>query len=195
MDIVLPIALSLAFVDIGTGLLHILLDDPNTLKIGIPLVAQKAKEFQMHHETPFILSTSSTVDLLNSVAIFSVPFWIASFYFIWNQFRCFYVTFFGMSALGILFCQYLHAISHTPLSRIPAPFLPLAAYLKQVHMQHHKAFDCNFNILIGWFNPITNCIYHRILRFQTPVLKLTVFVIYYLCGIIIPLLSIPFFLS
>lgn len=140
--------------DFYSGLLHIVLDNPEFIQY--PVLGTPCLEFQWHHHIPLDLASKDflqTCGDLNTVAsIFGVLF----FAFLNNSsivccLACFKFLF-------AYFGQFCHCMAHTPASRRPewVDFLQSWGVMvsPQEHGVHHKTYDDNFCIGSGVCNPL-----------------------------------------
>jgi hypothetical protein len=141
--------------DLISGLLHIVLDNPRSLSIG--LIRTLAQGFQDHHDDP---SEIFEMSLFNHLYVMHLPLTIFFVAVLPFHDTLFYVVFLTMSAMLHLM-QMSHRWAHLPVEEVPGAVrvLQRTRFLigRQRHDQHHKPpYAKDFCIMTGLCNPPLN---------------------------------------
>ena len=163
------LALAVVYVDVLSGFLHIVLDNPSFTKL--PLLGAGAVGFQRHHHHPAGITIHNIFNFVQEHiggmcgVLFTglVPArWSAGANT--NLLRIFLLEVIVLSC----FMMASHRWSHTQESRLS----PLVVQLQQSglllshldHSLHHVDYNCNFAIFTGWCNPFLNRITANLLH-------------------------------
>lgn len=159
--------LSYVFYDLYSGILHVVLDNPEFL--DFPVLDKPCLEFQWHHQIPNDGATKSFIgqccgDLNGTVAAVGSLFVAARYLFDFQSpiIDCLI----GWKVLMAFGGQYCHAMSHTPSTKRPALviFLQNNGFMISAveHNKHHQDHDSNFCIGSGLMNPVITFMYKNI---------------------------------
>lgn len=156
---VTPLAFVASFVwyDFFSGVLHIVLDNPDF--INLPLLGQPCLEFQWHHHIPNDLSSKSFLEVcgdLNVVILILSTIYLAPM--IGFEYRSpIALTLVGCKLIMSYFGQLCHCMSHTPVHKRPqwVIYLQDAGLMisPKEHGLHHQSYDGSFCIGSGLCNP------------------------------------------
>jgi hypothetical protein len=163
--IYLLLFINLIVEDFYSGILHIVLDEPENQNLII--IGSYAKLFQEHHIYPYIIYKKiKLLEQLLEVKLLSVVC------FIWAIIIGLYDNHIYEYTLNVLiitlysiYGQWNHRNSHIPNNN--NIFYKLCCYFKlsitqNEHNKHHKTYDNNFSITTGWSNSIINYLYSKI---------------------------------
>ena len=145
------------YYDFFSGVLHIVLDNPNFIKI--PLFDESCLEFQWHHHIPTDIISKSYFEVcgdLNAIIVISFVLLFNPFYGLSPRTK----LAFGVVSAKLLmayFGQYCHRMSHTPTHKRPGYVIFLQDNGLMIsaaqHGIHHQTYNDNFCIGSGIFNP------------------------------------------
>jgi len=171
IEIIIGVVSGLYFADLGTGLIHILLDN---YKGDNPTLKSAADGFQNHHKVGgqkiitidnFTLLKEAKFMLLPVVCILYNMTPITSK----SQMLCQIVTLYGMHFSQITH-KYAHLGDYLTEEDKQKPEHKIIAFLQDNHLIlrteehriHHTSpkYDVNFCIVNGFANPLLNCILH-----------------------------------
>jgi hypothetical protein len=153
-NIILSAVFMFFWYDFFSGLIHIVLDNPEFIKF--PLIGTPCLEFQWHHHIPLDLSSKDFLETcgdLNTVSccLGAIYFGVLDLSSIGCCMACFKMLF-------AYFGQFCHCMAHTPANRRPAWVEVLQNNGVMVspleHGVHHKTYDDNFCIGSGICNPL-----------------------------------------
>lgn len=150
-DAVICVAFSLVVTDLISGLLHVVLDNPRSLKIGP--IRGLAEGFQRHHQSP---SKIYEMPLYQHLYVMHMPLTFLFIAILPFGNAGMHVVFLSMVA-GLHLMQMAHLWAHLPPERVPSfvRVLQKARILlqKPQHDLHHTApFDKDFCIMTGICN-------------------------------------------
>jgi palmitoyl-[glycerolipid] 3-(E)-desaturase len=156
-SVLLSIVFSFFYYDIFSGALHIVLDNPNFIRM--PVLGDSCLEFQWHHHIPIDITMKSIWEVcgdLNATIIYTLIVLLSPWFFNLRN-----TTAFALMACKVLmayFGQYCHRMSHTPSTQRPFLVQKLQDWGIMIsaaeHGVHHKTYDGNFCIGSGIFNPL-----------------------------------------
>lgn len=149
------------YVDLLSGVLHIILDNENYL--SSPLLKSLVEGFLSHHNSP---SDIYTMSLFNHLYTMHLPLTLAFPFFALANNPLSYFCFLSI-AVHLHLMQMCHRWAHLPINRLSPIvktlqgmhiFLP-----KLTHAKHHgKLLDSNFCLYSGVFNPLLNFLTKKI---------------------------------
>jgi hypothetical protein len=171
IEIITSVVSGLYLADLGTGLIHLLLDN---YKGDNPILKPPADAFQNHHNVSGQkIITYDNFALLKEAKIMILPI-ICILYNLTpltskSQMLCQIITLYGMH-----FCQithkYAHLANYLTEEDKQKPEHKIIAFLQDNHLilhpkehrLHHISpkYDVNFCIVNGWANPLLNSIVH-----------------------------------
>jgi len=142
-------------VDLFSGVLHIVLDNPNFVQM--PIIGPQCTSFQTHHDSPTRLLIVPWFGYLSEHhAILAIVMATVIGNHKSRSLRVFLAYGAAMSELMMA----SHRWSHTHPLQLPwlVRILGKVGVLMPVrmHSYHHVTYDCNFCIFTGWFNPLLN---------------------------------------
>ena len=155
------VCMAIAYVDVLSGLLHIVLDNPSFTTL--PLLGPGAVGFQRHHHHPAGITVHNLLNFVQEhlagisgvLATGLLPArWSAGANT--NLLRLFLIEVILLSC----FMMASHRWSHTQKEALS----PLVVWLQESgallshldHSLHHVDYNCNFAIFTGWCNPCLN---------------------------------------
>jgi len=154
---VLLLAVNFFYYDVFSGVLHIVLDEPQHIN-HFPhniILGPAALEFQWHHHIPHDIVSKPFVEVCGDLNI--VVAGVAALYYLYGSFetpvgRCFC----GLKLLAAYYGQFCHMQAHNPAGRRPAWVQWAQDHRLMIsgedHMVHHRNYDQNFCIGSGLSN-------------------------------------------
>lgn len=155
--------LTYIYIDLYGAVLHIVLDNPNFLKL--PLLGEACLEFQFHHIIPHEITVRSYIHIaadLNGIIGLQYGWHLFLFKGLGDPaFRC-------LACCAVL-NAYLGQLAHRQAHMLPEKRDPVVDVLQRLglmvapdtHRRHHKTYDQGFPILSGWCDaPITFLFQH-----------------------------------
>jgi hypothetical protein len=140
--------------DFFSGLLHIVLDNPEFIKL--PVIGTPCLEFQWHHHIPLDLASKDFLETCGDLN--TVTCVLGTIYFGVCNLSSIGCCLAGCKVLFAYFGQYCHCMAHTPVSRRPGWVISLqdagVMVSSQEHGVHHQTYDDNFCIGSGVCNPL-----------------------------------------
>ena len=168
--------LALIWTDIASGLLHVVLDNPNLN--SWPIIGPEARNFQAHRECataflslplPHEAFVAIADDDPSAIARGEWKHFLREHHFVCVAVGSTWLLRTSDSRLGLFLVHTgwmthlmmaSHRWSHTPPHRVPAPVQGLQAagvlMSQEHHSAHHASYDINFAIFGGWVNPALN---------------------------------------
>lgn len=151
LDACCLVAFSVIVTDLISGLLHVVLDNPRSLDIGV--IRGLAEGFQRHHEKP---ANIYEMPLYQHLYVMHMPLTFLFLVVLPFQNANMYVVFLSM-VVALHVMQMAHLWAHLPPERVrrPVRLLQRAGVLlkKEQHDLHHSApFDRDFCIMTGTCN-------------------------------------------
>lgn len=142
--------------DFFSGLLHIVLDNPEF--IPFPVLGTPCLEFQWHHHIPMDLASKHFLETCGDLN--TVTCLLGVIYFAVSDLSSVGTCLAAFKVLFAYFGQYCHCMAHTPAHRRPAwvSALQRAGVMvsPQEHGRHHQTYDDNFCIGSGVCNPLVS---------------------------------------
>mmetsp|Transcript_4787 Transcript_4787/g.8506 ORF Transcript_4787/g.8506 Transcript_4787/m.8506 type:complete len:463 (+) Transcript_4787:83-1471(+) len=149
-------ALGVLYIDLMSGLLHIVLDNPSN--VDLPLLGPAAKGFQHHHRVPRWITTEPWLYYLSQHHPLHAGIMATCICSYRQRPLRIFLLHTGFLAEIMLAC---HRWAHTHPLDLPwiVSILGEARILLSVsmHSYHHATYDVNFSIFTGWSNPMLNC--------------------------------------
>ena len=154
--------------DIFSGMLHIVLDNPEFIEM--PILGQPCLEFQWHHHIPYDIATktllSSCADLNLTIILLLALYVILPMPFQYRSTTA--LSLVGTKTLMAYFGQFCHKMSHTYAHKRPQ----WVSYLQEcgimvtprMHNVHHHHHDKHFCIGSGIFNPMLDYVLENVTR-------------------------------
>lgn len=161
MTILIAAVLMFFWYDFFSGMLHIVLDNPDF--IHLPVLGPPCLEFQWHHHIPLDLTSKSFLEVcgdLNVVMLILMGLYVLIGY---NSSTPMAITLVGFKILMAYYGQLCHCMSHTPRNHRPPwviSFQDAGLMISpKEHNIHHKTYNDNFCIGSGVCNvPLKWCI-------------------------------------
>lgn len=157
----LMIAFFWVYCDFYSGVLHIVLDNPNN--INLPVVGPGALEFQFHHLIPHDIAQKPFVEVCGDL---NVPALIPCALLSLIPYAPFLRYIYSLKLFYAYYGQYSHRMAHTPAGKRPDWVKQLQKYgfliTSPDHWLHHSTFTENFTINTGICNQILNTWTQRI---------------------------------
>jgi len=150
-------AFALLVTDLISGLLHVVLDNPRSLKLGP--IRGLAEGFQRHHESP---AKIYEMPLYQHLYVMHMPLTLLFVAILPFHNAGMYVVFLSL-VVGLHLMQLAHLWAHLPAERVPAPVRVLqnarVLLQKPQHDLHHTPpFNKDFCIMTGICNRPLNAV-------------------------------------
>lgn len=150
-------AFTLLVTDLISGLLHVVLDNPRSLKLGP--IRSLAEGFQRHHESP---AKIYEMPLYQHLYVMHMPLTLLFLAILPFHNAGMYVVFLSL-VVGLHLMQMAHLWAHLPAERVPAVVRVLQSarvlLRKPQHDLHHTPpFDKDFCIMTGICNRPLNAV-------------------------------------
>mmetsp|Transcript_15802 Transcript_15802/g.19596 ORF Transcript_15802/g.19596 Transcript_15802/m.19596 type:complete len:274 (-) Transcript_15802:381-1202(-) len=157
--------LAVCFIEGNSGMFHIVFDNENLNQF--PIIGPLAKDFQIHHVQPAAITKVNIIEYLQQVhlpGVLIIPLQV----FLtreWVSMRPFW--FFTILYLHVMF------LAHRWAHMLPGENYKTVSWAQKHglllsmkhHVQHHKTYDCNYSIFMGWgdllYNPLTKHLLHH----------------------------------
>lgn len=145
------VGFSLIMTDLISGLLHVILDNPRSLNVGV--IRGLAEGFQRHHKNP---AKIYTMPLYEHLYVMHLPLSLMFLLVVPFGNSLMYVVFLSM-VFGLHLMQMAHLWAHLPTARVPGWVRRLQSarilLSKPQHDKHHtEPFDKDFCIMTGMCN-------------------------------------------
>jgi len=156
---VLMLGINFIYYDIFSGVLHIVLDEPQHI-FSFPhglILGPAAAEFQWHHFIPQDICTKPFVDACGDLNLAVSVVFSINLLFLGTMETPVGRCFMAMKLLAAYYGQYCHMMAHMPSGQRPGWVQWAQDHRLMIsgedHMVHHKNYDQNFCIGPGICNP------------------------------------------
>jgi len=158
--------LSMIYVDIFSGILHVVLDNP--FNVTMPLIGPQCESFQTHHDSPTRLLTIPWFGYLSEHHVILALQLCTTMGSPKNRFLRVFNLY---GAVGSMVMMASHRWAHMHPSETPTLVSALASCRVlmpvRMHSYHHVTYDINFSIFTGWSNPVLNLMV-KVLHHHSP---------------------------